>query len=121
MSFVTVILAALVWTGTSVLVHSQAQAPDSVVLKGAPMGGVLLTHAKHGSEYGAECVDCHHASMPEKPMTAEYQKCTDCHTRVAEAPMTTKLQAAFHDPMARAGTCIDCHAKAITAGKQENG
>ena len=118
MSFVAVMFAALAWTGASVLVHTQGKAPDSVVLKGAPMGGVKLEHAKHTKEYGAKCVDCHHASKSEMPGKAEQQKCTDCHTKVAAAPMKTKLQAAFHDPMAKKGTCANCHVKAIAAGKK---
>jgi len=51
-------------------------------------------------------------------MKGENQKCTDCHTKTAAAPMKTKLQAAFHDPMAKKGTCVDCHQKAIAAGKK---
>lgn len=117
MSHVAIILAAFVWTGTAVLVSAQAKAPDTVILKGAPMGGVKLDHAKHNADYGAKCVDCHHASKTEKPLSAEYQKCTDCHTKTAAAPMKTKLQAAFHDPMAKTGTCVNCHAKAVAAGK----
>ncbi len=118
MGYVVVMVGALVWAGSTSLVYSQATAPDSVVLKGAPMGGVKLEHAKHSKEYGAKCTDCHHASKAEKPMTAEQQKCTDCHTKAAAAPMKTKLQAAFHDPMAKKGTCADCHVKAIAAGKK---
>lgn len=32
--------------------------------------------------------------------------------------MTTKLQAAFHDPMAKKGTCVDCHVAAAAQGKK---
>ena len=31
--------------------------------------------------------------------------------------MKTKAQAAFHDAMAKKGTCVDCHVKAA-AGKK---
>lgn len=34
--------------------------------------------------------------------------CSVCHTSTAMPPMKTKLQAAFHNPTATAGTCIDC-------------
>lgn len=118
MTWVWMAAAAFVVAGMSGLVHAQATAPDSFVMKGAPMGGVKLEHAKHVKEYGAKCADCHHASKPEKPMKAEQQKCTDCHTKTAEAPMKTKLQGAFHDPMAKAGTCVNCHTKAAAAGKK---
>ena len=119
MTYVLAILTALVVGGTtSALLYAQAKAPDTVVLKGAPMGGVKLEHAKHAKEYGAKCTDCHHASKPEKAAKALQQKCSDCYTKAAEAPMKTKYQAAFHDPMAKKGTCADCHAKAVAAGKK---
>jgi hypothetical protein len=100
----------------------QAQAPkgpDTAVLTGAPLGTVTLSHAAHSKEYGAKCENCHHASKPEKPMKGPEQKCTDCHTKAAEAPMKTKLQAAFHDAMAKKGTCIDCHQEAIAKGNKK--
>ena len=118
LSYVLVVCAAFAMAGTGVLVYAQAKAPDTVVLKGSPLGAVKLQHAKHAKDYGAKCTDCHHASKPEKAMKAEQQKCTDCHTKDAVAPMKTKLQAAFHDPMAKKGTCADCHTKAAAAGKK---
>jgi sRNA-binding protein len=118
MTFVIAAVAAFAIAGAGALVYAQAKAPDTVVLKGAPMGGVELDHAKHAKEYGAKCTDCHHASKPEKANKAENQKCSDCHTKVAEAPMKTKYQNAFHDATAKKGTCVDCHAKAIAAGKK---
>jgi hypothetical protein len=97
----------------------QAQAPSApLILKGSPMGAVKFDHKAHTAA-GAKCTDCHHASRPEKPMTgAKQQKCDTCHTKVATAPMKTKLQAAFHNPMAKQGTCIDCHLKQVAAGKK---
>jgi hypothetical protein len=100
--------------------HAQAaKAPDTAVLTGSPLGNVTLSHAAHSKEYGAKCQDCHHPSKPEKAMKGAQEKCTDCHTKVAEAPMKTKLQAAFHDPMAKKGTCIDCHQQAIAKGSKK--
>jgi hypothetical protein len=113
--------AALAVAGvlSAATLHAQAaKAPDTVVLTGAPLGNVTLSHKAHTSTYGAKCDNCHHASKPEKPMKAAQQKCTDCHTKAAAAPMKTKLQAAFHDPMAKKGTCIDCHQEAIAKGKK---
>ena len=105
-------------TGTHLYAQA-AKPPDSVVLKGSPMGGVKLEHAKHATkEYGAQCTDCHHASKSEKPLKAPQQKCSECHTKVATAPMKTKYQNAFHDATAKAGTCISCHTKAAAAGKK---
>jgi sRNA-binding protein len=91
--------------------------PDVVVLTGSPLGGVTFTHKVHTKDHGAKCETCHHASRPEKPLKSDRQKCTDCHTKVATAPMKTKTQAAFHDPMAKKGVCIDCHTAAAAKGK----
>jgi nitrate/TMAO reductase-like tetraheme cytochrome c subunit len=52
---------------------------------------------------------CHHASRPEKPASSAQQACRVCHASAATPPMKTKLQAAFHNPTATAGICIDCH------------
>jgi sRNA-binding protein len=98
-----------------------AQTPPAgkVVLKGNPMGGVDFDHAKHAKLVGdAKCDTCHHASMPEKAMTAKQEKCQSCHTKAATAPMKTTAKLAFHDAMAKKGTCIDCHAKEVAAGKK---
>ena len=81
------------------------------------MGGVRLEHKAHVERAGRNCATCHHPSRPEKPATAPQQACSDCHTKVATPPMKTKYQAAFHNPMARAGTCIDCHQAENAAGK----
>ncbi len=91
---------------------------DTYILKGAPMGGVKFDHKAHQAAADKKCETCHHASKPEKPSKAAQEACQDCHTSTATPPMKTKAQAAFHDPMAKKGLCIDCHAKAIAAGKK---
>ncbi len=96
---------------------SQAKKPnDSYVLKGSPMGGVKFPHKQHMTL--TKCTTCHHASKPEKPASAPQQACTDCHTKTATPPMKTKLQAAFHNPTATAGVCIDCHKAENAKGKK---
>ena len=87
--------------------------PDVVILKGAPMGGVRLAHKLHSEDRHINCGVCHHPSKAEKPQTIPQQACATCHLRSAVPPMKTKLQAAFHNPSASSGLCIDCH-------KQEN-
>ena len=100
-------------------VSAQApKAPDTAVLTGAPLGPVTLSHNAHTKTYGAKCESCHHPSKPEKALKSEHQKCTDCHVKTPVAPMKTKTQAAFHDPMAKKGTCIDCHVQAAAKGKK---
>ena len=82
------------------------------------MGGVKFDHAAHQKVVGDKCDTCHHASKPERAAKARQERCQNCHTKVATPPMKTKAQAAFHDPMARKGTCIDCHLKENAAGKK---
>ena len=86
-----------------------AVAKDVLVLTGSPLGGVWFEHKLHIARAGNNCATCHHPSRPEKPASAPQQACSDCHTSAAAAPMKTKRQAAFHNPTAQSGTCIDCH------------
>jgi hypothetical protein len=101
-------LLATLLLSVAIAIAQQPKPPDVVVLKGAPMGAVKFEHTKHVSN-GFKCDSCHHASKPEKPSTDRFQKCSTCHTKIATAPMKTKYQAAFHDPAATKGLCIDCH------------
>jgi hypothetical protein len=78
---------------------------------------VKFDHAKHSKTEGAKCETCHHPSKPEKPSKTAHEKCQTCHTKAATAPMKTATQGAFHKAMAKSGLCIDCHAKAVAAGK----
>lgn len=88
---------------------SAGAAKDVLLLTGSPLGGVKFQHKLHVARAGNNCATCHHASRPEKPATVPQQACSNCHTSVAAAPMKTKRQAAFHNPTAQSGTCIDCH------------
>lgn len=119
---VTKLSVVLILTGLMAgAVHLNAQAPkqpETSVLTGSPLGSVTFAHTAHAKTYGAKCENCHHASRTEKPLKTQQEKCTDCHTKVATPPMKTKTQAAFHDPMAKKGVCIDCHAQAAAKGKK---
>jgi len=110
--------AAFVVAAAPLVLAQAAKEPATIVLSGSPLGGVRFDHKAHAKDRHIKCDTCHHASKPEKPMKAAQEKCQDCHTRVAVAPMKTKAQAAFHDPMARKGICVDCHEKSIAAGKK---
>jgi len=117
-AFVVVALALAVAFGTGIAVLGQAEkAPGTVILKGAPLGGVKFDHPKHVKLANNKCETCHHPSKPEMALKTPNQKCSDCHTKTVAAPMKTKAQAAFHDPMAKKGICIDCHQKNAAAGK----
>lgn len=97
----------------------QATPPDTMILKGNPMGAVKFDHKAHSQTYAeGKCETCHHPSKPQKAATAPQQACRDCHTKPAKPPMKTATQAAFHNPMAKSGTCIDCHLKMNAAGKK---
>ncbi len=105
--YIPVILAVAVMLMSIGLMAADVKAPAGpVVLKGAPMGGVKFDHKAHAA---VKCDTCHHASKPEKALASPQQKCQDCHTKTAAAPMKTKAQAAFHNPTATSGLCIDCH------------
>ncbi len=95
-----------------------AAAKDVIVLKGAPTGGVKFMHKLHVDRAANDCVKCHHASKPQKAATSAQQVCSDCHTKAAAAPMKTKYQAAFHDPLAKKGICVDCHKTENAKGKK---
>lgn len=101
-----------------VALAGQGKEPDTVILKGAPMGGVKFAHKTHATTAGGKCETCHHAAKPEKAAKAPQQACTDCHTKAVAAPMKTNTRAAFHDPMAKKGLCVDCHATALGQGKK---
>jgi hypothetical protein len=78
---------------------------QAIVLAGAPMGGVRFEHAKHR----VDCDTCHHGSREPRAASAPQQACTGFHTKPPQTGMKTGRQAAFHNPTATAGTCIDCH------------
>lgn len=85
-----------------------AKAPAGpIILAGAPMGGVRFEHSKHA----VACETCHHSPRAPMPPNAPQMACTSCHTKPPRPGMTTGKQAAFHNPTATAGTCIDCHKK----------
>lgn len=84
--------------------HAQPPA-QPIVLTGAPLGAVRFDHSRHK----VDCAICHHPSREPRPASAPQQPCTACHTKPPQAGMTTGKQAAFHNPAATAGTCIDCH------------
>ncbi len=100
------------------LYAQEKKAPATITIKGqgATMAPVTFNHATH--EKLAKCDACHHASKAAMPLKAPQQACTDCHTKAGSEKVTTKLQAAFHNPTAKAGLCIDCHSKQAAAGKK---
>jgi hypothetical protein len=94
--------------------------PKDVVILKASLGGVQFHHKVHVEERKVPCETCHHPDRPEKPSVtkAPQQACSECHLAVAAPPMKTKLQAAFHNPTATQGTCIDCHKAQNAQGKK---
>jgi len=97
----------------------QAKAPDLIILKGSPLGGVKFDHKAHAeTRAGNKCETCHHPSKAEKPASVPQQACRSCHVKPAVPPMKTATQGAFHNPTAKSGTCIDCHLKANAEGKK---
>jgi cytochrome c5 len=118
LSVIAFIVTVAFVAGSASAVAQALKPPTTVILKGSPLGGVKFDHAAHGKLVGDKCETCHHASKAEKPMKAKQEKCQGCHEKVATAPMKTKAQLAFHDPMAKKGICVDCHIKENAAGKK---
>jgi hypothetical protein len=112
---ILILLTSLLVFVAGALFAQTPKPPETVTLKGAPMGAVKVDHKAHAAR--TKCDTCHHASKPAKPLKATYEACTDCHTKTASPEVPTKLQAAFHNPAATAGVCIDCHKKAVAEGK----
>ena len=107
--------------GISAQAYGQAKPKDTYILKGAPIGGVKFMHKLHQERAANKCKMCHHASKPEKAAKAPQQSCLECHTKPPQAGMKTGLQAAFHNPLAQAGACIDCHKQENAKGKKAPG
>jgi Class III cytochrome C family len=103
-------------TMSSAIALAQSAPQGPILLKGAPMGAVKFDHTAHVKVAG-KCDVCHHASKPEKALKSPQQACADCHTKPPTPPVTTSLQAAFHNPTATAGLCIDCHKRQNASGK----
>jgi hypothetical protein len=114
--FLSVWFAWLIAVALCGAVFAQTAPTAPVILKGAPMGAVKFDHTTHLKVAG-KCGVCHHASKPQRPLKSPQQACTDCHTNPATPPVTTKLQAAFHNPTATSGLCIDCHKTEDASGK----
>ena len=114
--FLGIFLASTV----SLLLAADQKQPKDTYLMPAPLGAVKFDHKAHSKNRGIKCESCHHASKTQKPYAAgvKQEACGDCHTSVAKPPMKTKLQAAFHNPTATAGTCIDCHKAGNAKGKK---
>ena len=109
-----VLLVAAVLPGSLVAQGAEPVGPDTVVFT-PKRGAVTFAHRKHAE--ALDCVSCHHASKPEKPLTAAKEACRSCHTNPATEPMKTTSRMAIHDTAAKEGTCYSCHNKEAAAGK----
>jgi cytochrome c553 len=98
------------------LAFAQAPKPPAKAVLPAANGAVTFDHAAHIKV--GKCAECHHASKPQKPSKSQFEKCGDCHTKTGSPVVKTRLQAAFHNPTATAGTCVDCHKKQNAVGKK---
>jgi len=115
LAFVAVLAASALLPGKAAAQQAaEPVGPDTVVFTPS-RGKVTFTHGKHSKAYA--CGTCHHESRAEKPLTSARQKCGDCHTAEAVAPMKTTLRFAMHNTVTREGTCLTCHKKEADAGK----
>ena len=115
-----ILLGFLLASAVPLLTAADQKQPKDVYVMPVSLGAVKFDHKAHSKDRGIKCETCHHASKPEKPYAAgvKQEACSDCHTTTAKAPMKTKLQAAFHNPTATKGTCIDCHKAMNAKGKK---
>ena len=111
LSSVFVVIACCLAIGvTAARVHGQAaKEPDTVLLKRSTLGVVTFEHKRHAHDRNMKCETCHHGTRPGVAMKTAHQACSTCHTTKPAAPMKTSNRDAFHDALARKGTCIDCH------------
>jgi len=115
-NIVLILLVALLAICAGQAFAQQPKPPVTVTLaQGVALGTVTMPHKAHVDGKVA-CTVCHHASKAAKPAKSAFEKCTDCHTKTGTPEVKVKLQAAFHNPAASAGLCIDCHKKAVAAG-----
>jgi hypothetical protein len=111
-----IVASALLLFVASLPATSQQAPAGSITIKGPGMAAVKFPHAAH-THVAGKCEICHHASKPEKPLKSPQQACTDCHTKPPTPPVSTSLQAAFHNSSATTGLCITCHKTENAEGK----
>jgi hypothetical protein len=110
LSFILVVFTCSLAIGvTAVRGQGQAKEPDTVLMKRAPIGVVTFEHKRHAHDRKVACETCHHPARAGMAMKTPQQACSTCHTSKPAAPMKTSNRDAFHDALARKGTCIDCH------------
>ena len=91
-----------------------ADAPETIVIDGKNYkkdikGPVTFHHAKHNSDYGLACTECHHVYVDGENVWKEgdnVDTCDKCHDPLKSDGNVKKLMLAFHN------NCKDCHKKA---------
>jgi len=137
--FVTLMAIGVSWL--SVTTMSAGQPPEVIHFEGTtgqPMeapgvypriysGRIEFLHAKHFTDYGPTCVDCHHADTFEPGVglesDVEVMRCVDCHDapglvygrRVDESDPSDLV---MHRPNVMHMRCIGCHEE--TAAKNRS-
>jgi hypothetical protein len=61
--------------------RAEEEAPEVVILKGNPMGGVKFDRAAHAEQVGDNGQTCPHRSRLGKALESEHRKCADCHKK----------------------------------------
>ena len=108
-STLILLIAAVFFVSGTILIA--ADLPGDITIenegyKKDKKSGVPLSHAKHATEYGAACSDCHHVYEDGNNVWKEgdpVQKCIECHDAQKSQGNAKKLQTAFHK------NCKDCH------------
>ena len=108
------VLAGVVFLTVGILAAADAVTPPEKVTinnegyKSDKKGAVEFSHAKHVSEYGAACTDCHHEYKDGQNVWKEgdaVKTCVSCHDLDNDQDNAKKAMTAYHT------NCRDCHKK----------
>ncbi len=96
-----------------------ADFPEEIVIDGKTYANdkkepVKISHAVHSSDYGIECIECHHVYQDGKNVWNpgdETKKCSECHNAAKSEGNVKKLMTAFHN------NCKNCHKEKNKEGK----
>lgn len=94
--------------GGTYILAQQIPEECEIIVEGAKMAPVKLSHAKHVDVYKVDCKVCHHK---EEDPNKSVEKCSTCHGLTGgteKAPNAPKNMIAYHK------NCIDCHQKINT-------
>lgn len=118
LAIIVLVLTGLLFITVGLL--TAADIPDKITIdtkgyKKDIKGPVEFNHAKHSTDYGVACTECHHEYKDGKNIWKKgdpVKKCNECHDPQENKGEVKKLMTAYHK------NCKDCHKKAVQEGKK---